>query len=246
MSVNRRTLVWAVPLASLALCAAPAAAQIGRLRRTVERVSSGPSPEVAQLLARIDTSRALFDQATRLLLRSSGVMEGVVGTAERRAEIRRELASVDSLEQRGGENRVQLNAEDHAQRLEQATQQRQYEQHQLSDAQSRNVTAVGFNSTLALLYDARALDEARHIIGEAQTAAQNIGSDPAQAVFANRLRQAATVDMPAIVNAVPQQQRLGAAIRAAVQQAHAANQAVQVSEATGRSEAPRPIDISAI
>jgi hypothetical protein len=246
MSVNRRTLVWAVPLASLALCAAPAAAQIGRLRRTVERVASGPSPEVAQLLSRIDTTRALFDQATRLLLKSSYVMEGAVGTAERRAEIRRELASVDSLEQRGGDNRVQLNAEDHAQRLEQATQQRQYEQHQLSEAQSRNVTAVGFNSTLALLYDAFALDEARHIIGEAQTAAQNIAADPAQLVFANRLRQAATVDMPAIVNAVPQQQRLGAAIHGAVQQAHAANQAVQVSEATGRSEAPRPIDISAI
>ena len=126
MSVNRRSLVWAVPLASLALCASPAQAQIGRLRRAAERVSGGPSPEVARLLSRIDTTRALFDQATRLLLRSSYVMEGVVGTAERRAEIRRELASVDSLEQRGGDNRVQLNAEDHAQQLEQATAQRQY------------------------------------------------------------------------------------------------------------------------
>ncbi len=246
MSLRRRTLVWAIPLAALTLCASPAAAQIGRLRRTVERVASGPSPEIARLLSRIDTTRALFDQATRLLLRSSYVMEAVVGTSERRAEIRRELASVDSLEQRGGDNRVQLNAEDHSQQLEQATQQRQFEQHQLSESQSRNVTAVGFNSTLALLYDAFALDEAQHIMGEAQAAAQNLASDPAQAVYANRLRQAATVDMPAIVNAIPQQRRLGAAIRGAVQQAHAANQSVQVSEASGRSEAPRPIDINAI
>lgn len=246
MSASHRAMVWAVPLASLVLCASPAAAQIGRLRRTVERVSSGPSAEIAQLLSRIDTTRALFDQATRLLSKSSYVMESVVGTSERRAEIRRELASVDSLEQRGGENRVQLDAQDHAQRLEQATAQRQFEQHQLSEAQSRNVTAVGFNSTLALLYDAFALDEARHLIGEAQAAAQNIGSDPAQTVYANRLLQAATVDMPAIVNTIPQQQRLGSAIRAAVQQAHAANQAVQVSEASARSEPPRRIDINAI
>lgn len=246
MSLNRRALVWAVPLASLALCAAPAEAQIGRLRRTVERVSAGPSAEIAQLLSRIDTTRALFDHATLLLLKSSYVMEGVVATSERRAEIRRELASVDSLEQRGGENRVQLNAEDHAQRLEQATAQRQYEQHQLSEAQSRNVTSVGFNASLALLYDAFALDEARHLTGEAQAAAQNIASDPAQAVYANRLRQAATQDLPAIVNAIPQQQRLGGAIHTAVVQARAANQAVQVTEASARSEPPRPIDINAI
>lgn len=246
MSVNRRALVWAVPLASLALCASPAEAQIGRLRRTVERVSAGPSPEIAQLLTRIDTTRALFDRATLLLLKSSYVMEGVVATSERRAEIRRELASVDSLERRGGENRVQLNAEDHAQRLEQATAQRQYEQRQLSEAQSRNVTAVGFNSSLALLYDVFALDEARHLTGEAQAAAQNLANDPAQAVYANRLRQAATQDLPAIVNAIPQQQRLGAAIHSAVVQARAANQAVQVTEASARSEPPRPIDISAI
>lgn len=246
MPSNRRALVWAAPLASLALCASPARAQIGRLRRTVERVSAGPSAEIAQLLSRIDTTRALFDRATLLLLKSSYVMEGVVGTAERRAEIRRELTSVDSLEQRGGENRVQLNAEDHAQRLEQATAQRQYEQRQLTEAQSRNVTAVGFNSSLALLYDAFALDEARHLTGEAQAAAQNIASDPAQLVYANRLRQAATVDLPAMVNAIAQQQRLGAAIHAAVAQARSANQAVQVSEASARSEPARPIDINAI
>lgn len=246
MSVSRRAIVWVVPLVSLALGASPADAQIGRLRRTIERVASGPSPEIARLLSRIDTTRALFERATRLLLKSSYVMEAVVGTAERRAEIRRELASVDSLEQRGGDNRVQLNAEDHAQRLEQATAQRQYEQHQLSEAQSRNVTAVGFNSSLALLYDLFALDEARHLTGEAQAVAQNIASDPAQLVYANRLRQAATVDMPAIVNAIPQQQRLGSAIHSAVVQARSANQAVQVSEASARSEPPRPIDINAI
>ena len=90
------------------------------------------------------------------------------------------------------------------------------------------------------------LDEARHLLSEAQTAAQNIASDPAQLVYANRLRQAATVDMPAIVNAIPQQQRLGSAIHSAVVQARSANQAVQVSEASARSEPPRPIDISAI
>lgn len=230
----------------LGLLARPAEAQIGRLRRTVERVSSGPSYEIQMLLYRIDTTRTLFDRATFLLFKASYVMESVVATQERRAEIRRELASVDSLEQRGGENRVQLNAQDHATRLEQATAERRYEQTRLSDAQSRNVTNVGFNSALALLMDAFALDEARHLVGEAQAAAQNIANDPAQLVYFNRLRRAATEDLPAIVNAIPQQQRLGAAIRNAALQARAANQAVQVSEATARSDPPRPIDLSAI
>jgi hypothetical protein len=236
-----------VTLAVLAgLWVAAVAPLPGQIRTPRVPGRSGPSPEVARLLQRIDTTRALFDRATFLLYRSAGVMEAVVATQERRAEIRRELASADSIEQRGGENRVQLDAEDRATRLEQATAARRYEQTQLSEAQSRNVTNVGFNTALALLMDAFALDEARQLVGEAQRAAQSIGSDPGQLATANRLRAAATEDLPAIVNAVPQQQRLGAAIRSAIQQARAANQAVQVSEATARSEAPRPIDINAI
>lgn len=242
-TTTRRWAVVTTVTAGLLLPAVCAEAQVGRLRRAV---TSGPSPEVRALLSRIDTTRILFDKATFLLYRSAGVMEAVVSTQERRAEIRRELASADSLEQRGGDNRVQLNAEDKATRLEQAVAQRQYEQHQLSEAQSRNVNAAGFNAALAALMDAFALDQARHLIGEAQNAVRNIADDPAQLVFANRLRQAATVDLPAIVNAVPAQVRLSGAIRGAVQQARAANQSVQATEASARSDPPRPIDISAI
>ena len=230
-------------LAAIALAAGPAHGQI-RPPRMPGR--TGPSPEVARLLSRIDTTRALFDRATFLLYQAAGVMEAAVATQERRAEIRRELASADSIERRGGDNRVQLNAEDRATGLEQATAARRYEQAQLSDVQARNVTNVGFNAAVALLMDGFALNEARQLIGEAQRAAQSIGSDPAQLAHANRLRAAATEDLPAIVNAVPQQQRLGSAIRAAVAQARAANQAVQVSEATARSDAPRPIDFASL
>lgn len=241
--VRQRGVATLGVLAAIALAAGPAHGQRPRLPG---RPSTGPSPEVARLLQRIDTTRALFQNATYLLYQSASVMEAVVATQERRAEIKRELASADSIEQRGGENRVQLNAEDRATGLEQATAARRYEQAQLSETQSRNVSNVGFNSAVALLMDAFALNEARQLIGEAQRAAQSIGSDPAQLAHANRLRAAATEDLPAIVNAVPQQQRLGSAIRASVQQARAANQAVQVSEATARSDAPRPIDINAI
>jgi hypothetical protein len=247
MSANSRRWTIASALAAgMLLPAVCAEAQIGRLRRAAERVASGPSPEVRALLERIDTTRTLFDRATFLLFKSAGVMEAVVATQDRRAEIRRELASADSLEQRGGENRVQLNAEDKATRLEQAVAQRQYEQRQLSEAQSRNVSAAGFNAALAALMDAFALDQARNLIGEAQTAAQGIANDPAQLAFFNRLRQAATVDLPAIVNTVPTQVRLAGAIRGAVQQARAANQSVQATEATARSDPPRPIDLNAI
>jgi len=233
-------------LALVALVAAPlsspAAAQLGRLRRA----AAGPSPEVAALLNRIDTTRTLFDRATSLLLKSSYVMEAAVATEDRRAQIRRELASVDSLEQRGGENRVQLDAQDRATRLEQATAQRQFEGRQLSDAQRRNVGSAVYNAGLAAIIDRFAVDEAQRISADAQRAAQNIAGDPAQAAYANRLRQAATVDLPAIVAAGPQQLRLAAAINAAYQQARAAGQPIQVTEATTRSDPPRPIDINAI
>lgn len=246
MRTIRRTLLCVLPLAALALAATLAEAQIGRLRRAVERATGGPSPELQQLFNRIDTTRTLFDRATGLLWRSSYVMEGVVATEERRAQIRRELASADSLEQRGGDNRVQLDAQNRAVMLEQATAQRQYEGRQLTQAQQQNVANAAYNSGLALLMDVFALDQAQHILGEATAAAQNIANDPVQLVYYNRLRQAITVDLPAIINAVPEQQRLGAAIRGSMQQTRAANQAVQVTEATARTDPPRSIDINAI
>jgi hypothetical protein len=242
----RPFLTAALPLAALALCAGPARGQIGNIRRAVQRATSGPSPEVARLLARVDSTRARFDRATFLLLQSSYVMESVVATAERRAEIRRELESAGSLEQRTGENRVQLDAQDRTQRLEQATQQRQFEQRQLSQEQANNVSAAAFNAALAALMDAQALDEAQHLIGDAQTAAQNIASDVAQLAYANRLRDAATVQLPAIVNAVPTQTRLASAVVGAARQASATNQAVRVTEATGATAPPRAIDVTAI
>ncbi|MCX6633688.1 MAG: hypothetical protein NT090_01115, partial [Acidobacteria bacterium] len=139
-----------------------------------------------------------------------------------------------------------LDAQDRATRLEQATAQRQFEGRQLSDAQRRNVGSAVYNAGLAAIIDGFAVDEAQHIIADAQRAAQNIAGDPAQAAYANRLRQAATVDLPAIVAAGPQQLRLAAAINAAYQQARAAGQPIQVTEATSRSDPPRPIDINAI
>jgi len=231
---------------ALALAPAPAQAQFGRLRRAVERLQGGPSAEIRALLARIDTTRTLFDRATALLLKSTYVMEASVATEERRAAIRRELAAVDSLEQRGGDNRVQLDAQDRAVMLEQATAQRQFEGRQLTEAQQRNVVNAGYNSVLAILMDRHAVGEAESIIGEAQRAAQNIASDPLQLVFYNRLRDAVTRDLPAIVNAVPQQIRLASAINNSIQQVRSANQAVQVTEATARTDPPRPIDINAI
>ena len=231
---------------ALALAPAPAQAQFGRLRRAVERLQGGPSAEIRALLARIDTTRTLFDRATALLLKSTYVMEASVATEERRAAIRRELAAVDSLEQRGGGNRVQLDAQDRAVMLEQATAQRQFEGRQLTEAQQRNVVNAGYNSVLAILMDRHAVGEAESIIGEAQRAAQNIASDPLQLVFYNRLRDAVTRDLPAIVNAVPQQIRLASAINNSIQQVRSANQAVQVTEATARTDPPRPIDINAI
>jgi len=239
-----RRVLAVLALAALAAAAlsAPAAAQLGRLRRA----AAGPSPEVAALLNRIDTTRTLFDRATSLLLKSSYVMEAVVATEDRRVQIRRELASVDSLEQRGGENRVQLDAQDRATRVEQATAQRQFEGRQLSDAQRRNVGSAVYNAGLAAIIDGFAVGEAQQIIADAQRAAQSIAADPAQVAYANRLRQAATVDLPAIVAAGPQQLRLAAAINAAYQQARAAGQPIQVTEATSRSDPPRPIDINAI
>jgi len=237
--VIRCTLLVALAAAALS---APAAAQLGRLRRA----AAGPSPEVAALLNRIDTTRTLFDRATSLLLKSSYVMEAVVATEDRRVQIRRELASVDSLEQRGGENRVQLDAQDRATRVEQATAQRQFEGRQLSDAQRRNVGSAVYNAGLAAIIDGFAVGEAQQIIADAQRAAQSIAGDPAQLAYANRLRQAATVDLPAIVAAGPQQLRLAAAINAAYQQARASGQPIQVTEATARSDPPRPIDINAI
>jgi len=240
-----RSIVPAALLAVACLGAAPAAAQI-RVPRAVNRAISGPSPEIQRLLARIDSTRARFDRATALLVTSSLVMEGVVSTADRKAEIRRELASANEREQRGGENRVELNAEDHATRLEAATQQRQFEHQQLSQEQSANVNAATFNSALAALLDAMALNDARQLIGEAQSAASAMGSEPANAVYAQRLTNAATQQLPAIVNAVPTQLRLAAAIKAAAQQARASNQAVQVSEATAVTDPPRRIDPNAI
>ena len=243
-----RTLVRSTLLAALAAAALapPAVAQFDRVRRAAARATAGPSPEVQRLLNRIDTTRTLFDRATALLLRSSYVMEAAVATAERRAQIRRELASVDSLEQRGGEHRVQLDAQDRATRIEQATSQRQFEGSQRGGAQRRNVGNAVYNAGLAALIDSYAVDEAQRIITEAQRAAQNIAGDPAQAAYANRLTRAATVDLPAIVAAGPQQLRLAAAINAAYQQARAAGQPIQVAEATARSDPPRPIDINAI
>src|SRR3990172_979580 len=175
--VRQRGVATLGVLAAIVLAAGPAHGQRPRLPG---RLPTGPSPEVARLLQRIDTTRALFGKATYLLYQSASVMEAVVATQERRAEIKRELASADSIEQRGGENRVQLNAEDRATGLEQATAARRYEQAQLSDVQARNVTNVGFNAAVALLIDGFALNEARQLIGEAQQAAQSIASDPAQ------------------------------------------------------------------
>lgn len=232
-------------LLAISVVTAPAAAQI-RVPSSVSRAVSGPSPAVRALLQRVDETRARFDRATLLLSSSSLVMEGVVATSERKAEIRRELESANNLEQRGGENRVQLDAEDRATRLEAATQQRRYEQQQLSQEQSANVSSAAFNSALALLLDAQALNEARQLIGDAGSAAQTMANEPANAVYANRLRTAATEQLPAIVNAVPTQTRLGGAIMAAARQAKASNSAVQVSEATAATESPRRIDPNAI
>jgi len=231
---------------ALALAPAPAQAQFGRLRRAVERLQGGPSVEIRALLARIDTTRTLFDRATALLLKSTYVMEASVATEERRAAIRRELAAVDSLEQRGGGNRVQLDAQDRAVMLEQATAQRQFEGRQLTEAQQRNVVNAGYNSVLAILMDRHAVGEAENIMGEVQRAAQNIASDPLQLVNYNRLRDAVTRELPAIVTAVPQQIRLASAINNSIQQVRSANKAVQVTEATARTDPPRPIDINAI
>jgi hypothetical protein len=230
----------------LAFAPAPAQAQFGRLRRAVERLQGGPSVEIRALLARIDTTRTLFDRATALLLKSTYVMEASVATEERRAAIRRELAAVDSLEQRGGANRVQLDAQDRAVMLEQATAQRQFEGRQLTEAQQRNVVNAGYNSVLAILMDRHAVGEAENIMGEVQRAAQNIASDPLQLVNYNRLRDAVTRELPAIVTAVPQQIRLASAINNSIQQVRSANKAVQVTEATARTDPPRPIDINAI
>jgi hypothetical protein len=233
-------------LGLLATCAGAAEAQIGNLRRSVQRAAAGPSPEIARLLARIDSTRSRFDQATYLLNQAALVMEASVATAERRAEIRRELESAGTLEQRAGDNRVQLNAEDRTQRLEEATAQRRFEQQQLSQQQSANVSAAGFNSALAAVLDARALSDASQLIPEATQAASSIGSDPAMAVYAGRLTSAATSQLPAIVNAVPTQVRLATAIRNATLQARAANQAVQVTEVAPEGAAPRAIDVNAI
>lgn len=233
-------------LGLLVTCAGAAEAQIGNLRRSAQRAAAGPSPEIAQLLARIDSTRSRFDQATYLLNQSALVMEASVATAERRAEIRRELESAGTLEQRTGENRIQLNAEDRTQRLEEATAQRRFEQQQLSAQQSANVSAAGFNGVLAAMMDARALDDARRLTGEASQAASSIANDPAMAVYAGRLSQAATTQLPAIVNTVPTQTRLATAISNASRQASAANRAVQVTEAVPAGSAPRPIDVNAI
>jgi len=234
------------PILLAAACfAAPAAAQI-RVPSSVNRAVSGPSPEVRQLLARIDSTRNRFDRATGLLVGSSLVMEGVVATADRKAEISRELASANEREQRGGENRVELNAEDHATQLEAATQQRQFEHQQLSQEQSANVNAAAFNSALAAILDGIALNDARHLIGDAQRAASAMGSDPANAVYVGRLTTAATQQLPAIVNAVPTQVRLATAIKSAAQQASATNHAVRVTEATAATDPPRRIDPNAI
>lgn len=237
----RRIAVVALLLAA----AAPAAAQI-RVPGAVNRAISGPSPEIRQLLARIDSTRARFDRATSLLYTSSLVMEGVVATSERKAEIRREIESANQREQRGGDNRVDLNAEDHATQLEAATQQKQFEHQQLSQEQSANVSAAAFNGALAALLDAQALADATHLIGEAQRAAQAMGNDPSNAMYAGRLTAAATQQLPAIVNTVPTQTRLSSAIMGAARQAGAANSAVRVTEATATTDPPRRIDPNAI
>jgi hypothetical protein len=245
-AVRHPAVTWVLPLVALALAAAPAQAQFGRLRRAVERLQGGPSTEIRALLARIDTTRTLFDRATALLLKSTYVMEASVATEERRAAIRRELAAVDSLEKRGGDDRIQFDAQDRAVMLEQATAQRQFEGRKLSEEQQRNVANAGYNSVLAVLMDRYALDEAEHILGESQQAALNIAGDPLQLVYYNRLRDAFTRDLPAIVKAVPQQIQLASAINNSIQQVRSANQAVQVTEATARTDPPRPIDINAI
>jgi len=233
-------------LGLLMTCAGAAQAQIGNIRRTAQRAAQGPSPEVRQLLERIDATRTRFDNATFLLNQSSLVMESVIATEERRAEIRRELASAGTLEQRTGDNRVQLQAEDRATRLEQATQERQFEQRQLSGQQSSNVTAAVFNAALAAKHNADALSEARHLSGEASRAAQSMTSDAANLPYINRLQEAATQHLPAIVSAVPVQARLVSAIVGAAQQARSANQAVQVTEVAPTGAAPQAIDVNAI
>jgi hypothetical protein len=116
----------------------------------------------------------------------------------------------------------------------------------LSQEQSANVSAATFNSALAALLDAMALNDARQLIGESQSAAAAMGSDPSNAMYASRLTTAATQQLPAIVNAVPTQARLASAIKASAQQAHATNQAVQVTEATAVTDPPRRIDPNAI
>jgi hypothetical protein len=233
-------------LALLMTCAGAAEAQIGNLRRTVHRAAQGPSPEVRQLLERIDATRGHFDRATYLLNQSALVMEAVVATEERRAEIRRELASAGTLEQRTGDNRVQLDAQDRATRLEQATEERRYEQRQLSSQQSSNVTAAGFNAALAAAADADAVSNAQRLIGEAAEAARAMTSDAANVPYIHRLQQAATSQLPAIVSSAPLQLRLASAILAATRQARSANQEVQVTEAAPTGAAPRPIDVNAI
>lgn len=245
-ALTRRVVPVALALAALAAGAAPASAQFDRIRRAIQRASSGPSPEVMALLNRIDTTRTLFDRATSLMLKSSYVMESVVATQERRSAIRRELAAVDSLEQRGGENRVQFNAEDRATMIEQATAQRQFEGRQLTRRQQKNIVCAVYNAGLAVLMDREAIQQAQHILGEAQTAMRNIANDPVQLVYFNRLRRAVTEDLPAIVTAGPKQIRLGGAINGAYRQARASGQPVLVTEATARTDPPRPIDINAI
>ena len=124
--------------------------------------------------------------------------------------------------------------------------QRQFEQQRLSEEQSANVSAAVFNSAIAALLDAMALNDARQLIGEAQSAASAMGNEPGNAVFAGRLTTAATQQLPAIVNAVPAQIRLATAIKAAARQASASNQAVRVTEATAATDPPRRIDPNAI
>jgi hypothetical protein len=234
-------------LAFLGTCAGTAQAQIGSLRRAVQRAAQGPPPEVRRLLDRIEETRRLFDGATYLLNQSALVMEGVVATEERRAEIRREVESAGTLEQRTGDNRVQLDAEDRATRLEQATQERRFEQRQLSRQQSSNVSAATFNAALAAKMDADALAAAQHLTGEASAAISAIAADPVMVPYVNRLQQAVTTHLPAIVSAVPVQTRLATAIRAAAQQARSANEAVQVTEAApAAGAAPQTIDVNAI
>jgi len=233
-------------LVLLGTCAGAAHAQIGNLRRAVQRATQGPPPEVRQLLTRIDETRRHFDAATYLLNQSALVMEGAVATEERRAEIRRELASAGTLEQRTGDNRVQLDAQDHTTRLEQATQQRQFEQRQLSEQQSANVSSASWNAALAATLDAAALADAQRLAGEASAAISSLAADPVMLPYVSRLQQAVTTQLPAIINAVPTQARLAAAIHASAQQARSANRTVQVAEAVPATAPPRPIDVNAI